>query len=143
MWYKDLKNCKHLVLDLSLGFFHCQFTGLLLSTKLPKLWHRKPCEIIRFTFYVLCMSNLYREFYNANNYLEKHSTSIVENPVLSRPGTLRAISSHLFSSLLIPSRFRADVPCDISHLPSGLPRGTGDYSSRTVNRRGVLMVWVL
>jgi hypothetical protein len=31
MWHKALQHCKHLGLDLSLGFyFHCQFTGLLL-----------------------------------------------------------------------------------------------------------------
>jgi hypothetical protein len=31
MWYKALQHCKHLGVDLSLGFYvHCQFTGLLL-----------------------------------------------------------------------------------------------------------------
>jgi hypothetical protein len=28
---------------------------LLLHKSFPKLWHRKVCEIIRFTFYFLCI----------------------------------------------------------------------------------------
>jgi hypothetical protein len=56
MLYKALRHCKHLGLDLSLGFhFHCQFTGLLMHKCFLKLWHQKVCDIIRLTFIFLCI----------------------------------------------------------------------------------------